>query len=139
MNGKRREYLNNKFSRNERLNESKLIQELFLSGRSFFKYPFKVTYKKSSKAGEYPARFAISVAKKRIKHAIDRNYIKRITREAYRKNKNTLYQGLEDMHIDIMLVFIGNVDAKYELVHRAIIAINKRIISDFEKSYCDEN
>lgn len=140
MSGERNHYLNNKFSRKERLSENILIEELFSAGKSFFKYPFKVVYKKSSKIGEYPARFAVSVAKKRIKKAVDRNYIKRITRESYRKNKNILYRGLGDVHIDIMFVFIGDAGIKYDLVYRTIININKKIIADLNKSCsCDEN
>jgi len=36
----------------------------------------------------------ISVPKRRFKHAVDRNRVKRQVREAYRKNKHLLYDKL---------------------------------------------
>lgn len=70
-------------SKAERLCSKILFEELLTSEISFVKYPFRVVLKDSSIPGEYPARIAISVSKKKFKRAVKRNRVKRLTREAY--------------------------------------------------------
>ena len=43
-----------------------------------------------------PVQMMISVPKRRFKHAIDRNRVKRQVRETYRKNKQLLYNKLSN-------------------------------------------
>ncbi|SHN20973.1 ribonuclease P protein component [Cyclobacterium lianum] len=74
-----------KFSKEERLHSKKLIKELFDKGSSFFLYPFKVYYLEKEHLPHN--QLLISVSKKKFKKAVDRNYIKRRVREAYRLNK----------------------------------------------------
>jgi ribonuclease P protein component len=75
------------FKKEERIYERKLLDQLFKNGKSFFVYPFKVYYFSLEKTGCYPARVLISVPKRNFKRAVDRNRIKRLIREAYRRNK----------------------------------------------------
>lgn len=96
------------FKKEERLSSRKLIGELFDKGRSFLVYPFRVSYLPVSSPdawGRYPAQVLISVSKKRFGKAHDRNRIKRLIREAYRKNKATgLYPFLEDRNIRLLFM-----------------------------------
>jgi len=48
----------------------------------------------------------ITVSKKHFKRAVDRNRIKRLTREAYRLSKQELQQKLEDSSKRLLLFFI---------------------------------
>lgn len=76
-----------KFRKEERLNKEKLIKELFDKGSSFYLFPFRVFFMYNPE-GDYPFhQVLISVSKRNFKKAVDRNLIKRRTREAYRKNK----------------------------------------------------
>ncbi|MEX2514053.1 MAG: ribonuclease P protein component [Cyclobacteriaceae bacterium] len=75
-----------KFSKNERLHSKKLIKELFDKGSSFFLYPFKVFYLKPT--GLETNQVLISVTKKKVKKAVNRNYVKRRVKEVYRLNKH---------------------------------------------------
>ena len=87
-------------SKAERLCSKILFEELLTSEISFVKYPFRVVLKDSSIPGEYPARIAISVSKKKFKRAVKRNRVKRLTREAYRLNKPEFYQHIIPGHTD---------------------------------------
>ena len=81
-------------SKSERLCSKTLIEELLTSKLSFVKYPFRIVFKESSQIGEFPVRIAISVSKKKFKRAVKRNRIKRLTREAFRLNKNDFYNNI---------------------------------------------
>ncbi len=75
------------FKKEERLCNKSLIDELYHSGSSFLCYPFRITWLHATVNAPVNAQVLIAVAKKRYKHATDRNLIKRRTREAYRLNK----------------------------------------------------
>src|SRR3954469_1320704 len=75
------------FQKTERLNKEKNIQELFKKGSSFYLYPFKVLILPNPDQAATYHQVLISVSVRNFKRAVDRNLIKRRTREAYRLNK----------------------------------------------------
>ena len=85
--------------KSDRICSQSRITHLFTSGESLFVYPFKVCYAPN---GSIRSRFLISVPKKSFKRAVQRNYIKRLVREALRIKQfaTTFEQGL-----DICLVY----------------------------------
>ena len=94
----------NKFNKEERLCSKKSLDLLFKNGSSFLFYPFRVTYLFVAEPHNYPAQVVINVAKKRYKLAVDRNLVKRRTREAYRLQKeNLLYTSLVN-HDELLLL-----------------------------------
>lgn len=77
------------FGKEEHLCGKTAIDELYKTGESFFLYPFRAQYKEVSEES-VPVRCLVNAPKRRFKHAVDRNRIKRLMREAYRKNKHAL-------------------------------------------------
>ncbi|MEQ9298713.1 MAG: ribonuclease P protein component [Cyclobacteriaceae bacterium] len=77
----------NTFRKPERLNQKKLIALLFQKGKSFFSHPLATKYLPQEIDLGYH-QILISVPKKKIKKAHQRNLIKRRIREAYRQNKS---------------------------------------------------
>jgi len=79
-----------RFRKEERLNKEKDIQELFKKGSSFYLYPFKVLLLPNPNQDHPVHQVIISVSVRNFKRAVDRNLIKRRTREAYRLNKQQI-------------------------------------------------
>lgn len=84
-------------NKSERLNSKKLIERLFAGGnKSFPAFPLRVVYMPlTSEENIADASILISVPKKRFKHAVKRNRVKRQVREAYRHNKHILLDALK--------------------------------------------
>lgn len=94
------------FHKSERLCSKKAIEALFENGKSFYCSPFLIVWAFSETDLPFPAQVAFSVSKKGFKHAVERNLIKRRTREAYRKHKGKLYQILNDSGKRIVFTMI---------------------------------
>ena len=114
------------FTKEERLCNKKLIDELFHNGSSFLCYPFKISWLIVDEPQPYPAQVLFSVSKKRFKKAVDRNLIKRRMREAYRLQKQQcLYSLLVDT--DKMIIFsigyIGKEILAYEIFQKKMLKL----------------
>lgn len=90
---KRRYTLN----KSERLCSKKLIERLFAGGnKSFPSFPLRVVYMTlDTEETIADASILISVPKKRFKHAVKRNLVKRQVREAYRHHKHILLDAIQ--------------------------------------------
>ncbi len=117
------------FTKEERLSSRKLIEQVATEGKSFLVHPFKVIALEIKEEQKYPAQVMMSVAKKRFPRAVDRNRIKRLMREAYRKNKHTLYTALNEQNrkLALMLIYIGSELPEYKLTEDKIILILQRL------------
>ena len=85
------------FRREERLRGEALIERLFHreGSRSMAAFPLRMVYMKTASdgAGALP-QVLISVPKRCLKYAVDRNRVKRQVREAYRRNRYRLVESL---------------------------------------------
>lgn len=85
------------FRKRERIVSEKLMEELFGGGNShaLTAFPLRAVYlQKDRNAGDEPVQVLVSVPKKRLRHAVDRNRVKRQVRESYRLNKQALLSML---------------------------------------------
>lgn len=95
------------FGKEERLKSSLHIQELLKNGQSISAFPFKIFWGESKDPHQkFPAKTAILVPKRKFKRAVDRNFMKRRIREAYRQNKNLIYEPLQEMEMDMNIVIL---------------------------------
>jgi ribonuclease P protein component len=125
------------FDKSERLCSRKIIGTLFENGNIFYNSIFKVVWDKGPDSLPGPAQIAFSVSKRGFRLAVTRNLIKRRLREAYRKNKKTLYEHLISKNIKIVFVVIikGNTVPDYVTIEKSIKeVINKLIILTGQKS-----
>ena len=114
------------FTKEERLCNKRLIDELFRNGSSFLVYPFKVSWLIAAEPQLYPAQVLFSVPKKRYKHAVDRNLLKRRMREAYRLNKEQyLYRPLKDQEKKIVfsIGYIGKEITDYAFIEKKMLKL----------------
>lgn len=91
--------------KNERLKSRKAIDQLFNGGKSFSMPPFRVYYMISEDASSL-LQFGAGVSSKNFKKAVDRNRIKRVTREAWRLQKNELAELLREQNKKLNVFFI---------------------------------
>ena len=96
--------------KSELLYSKKLIERLFGGGnKSFPAFPLRVVYMPlAPEETTADASILISVPKKRFKHAVKRNQVKRQVREAYRHNKHILLDALkaQETPTSMILAFI---------------------------------
>ncbi|MGZ3767686.1 MAG: ribonuclease P protein component [Mucilaginibacter sp.] len=114
------------FTKEERLCNKKLIDQLYHSGSSFLCYPFKVSWTHAADPQPFAAQVLFSVSKKRYKRAVDRNLIKRRIREAYRLHKQEyLYSMCDDMdrRIVFSIGYIGKEIATYEFIEKKMLKL----------------
>jgi ribonuclease P protein component len=109
----------------EKLKSKKIIDLLFTEGKSVGKYPLRLVYIKHDFEENVPLKMGVSVSKKHFKHAVDRNYFKRVLRECYRLNKSLLID-----HIDTKYCLMFFYQTKEKLTYSEI---NEKTIQLFEK------
>lgn len=131
----------------ERLKSRKLIEQLFKEGKSFSILPFKIFYLINPASGsrlptpnsfgrqrlaESDARllFGVGVGTRNFKKAVDRNRIKRLTREAYRLQKLSLEQKivLANKQLNIFFIYTGKELPDHLLVKEKTALILNRLI-----------
>jgi len=123
--------ISQKFSKKERLKSRKKIHHLFEYGKQFKHYPFRIIWQVEEQYNpSVLARIAISVSKRNIKKAKDRNYIKRKIREAYRKNKYLLYNDLQErkQSISFMVIFSSSDDLSQMCVENELVKALRKFI-----------
>jgi len=123
------------FRKDERLRKKILIAKLFQEGSSFFVYPFRVTWIPAAVPGKNPAQVLISVPKQVMRKAVNRNKLKRRMREAYRKNKNILYEFLRENQgsLILCLTYTSKEILPYDLLQEKIIVLLQRLRIEYAK------
>lgn len=126
--------LNYSFNKTERLSSVKVINELFAEGRKFNNYPFRIVWKLRESRNLPRAKILISVPKRVIALAVERNLIKRRIRESYRKNKNLLLlvlAGKTDKSVDIAFIFTANKIIEYNEIEKKVISSIYKLVEFF--------
>jgi ribonuclease P protein component len=100
-------------TKSERLTSQLVIEKLFAGGNaSMAAFPLRIVFMQMKKQGgedvkdEPLVSILVSVPKKRFRHAVDRNRMKRLVREAYRLNKHILWDALEGKDYRLALAFV---------------------------------
>lgn len=123
------------YKREERLKSRKLIRELFLKGRSFTVFPFRVLTMENDQQVNSPVEFAIAVPKRNLKKATERNSVKRVVREAWRLNKEAVYLPLSgaDKRIVVMLIYNNRQILTFKEAEQKIKEIVSRLTDIYAK------
>lgn len=118
------------FTREERLSSKVEIEQLFVTGNSFNSSPFKIIWQETA-ISSVPAKIVISIPKRLFKKAVDRNRLKRLTRETYRKNKYILYDSLKNKKVLLMFIFTAKTIIEYKEMEEKIIVALQRLSKNF--------
>ncbi|MFA5417249.1 MAG: ribonuclease P protein component [Bacteroidales bacterium] len=117
------------FKKAERLNSLVLINDLFERGESMFVYPFKVVCLENLNPAFPPVQILVVVPKRIFKRAVDRNRIKRLIREAYRTNKQLLWEkrGQEAQQLLVGFVYVGKTILTQAEIEKKLILVLQRL------------
>ena len=119
----------------ERLKSQKIIEKLFLQGKSVTVYPLKLLYLETAHWDGAKIKMGVSVSKRYFKKAVDRNRIKRLIREAFRLNKEEYFNNIPTSYA-LMILYIGKDTADFDLINSK----TKLLLSAFlEKILKDKN
>ena len=118
------------FSKKERICSKLTIERVLDKRQKIFVYPYKCFYDFTPASEEADVnRILISVPKRSFKHAVDRNRLKRLTREAYRLNHRQEFDNQlpEGIRTDLILFYVGRELLPYNLIEDKIIEILHRL------------
>jgi ribonuclease P protein component len=102
----------------ERLKSRKQIDLLFKKGASFNAGVLKVFHQLHEQDREEPLQFGVGAGTRYFKKAVHRNHIKRLIREAWRLQKETLKEQLlsNGKCVDVFFIFTGRELPDHELI-----------------------
>ena len=120
----------NTFGKPEKLCSKSVISGLIENGNLIHTPLLKVIWNTSPVLLPFPAQIAFSVSKRNFKLAVTRNLIKRRLREAYRRQKNTLYDFLaaEKKQLVMILIVRGNDVPDFSRVENAIADVMYKLL-----------
>ena len=117
-------------SKAERIHSRLVVESLFSSRNSSIAvYPLRIVWTIDESDVASPASILVSVPKKRMHNAVDRNRMKRMVREAYRLNKQILLSRLEGSgrHVDIAFICIADNVPTSSQVSKSVVKALARI------------
>lgn len=124
--------MKNTLGNQERLKSKKLIEKLFEGGNSIKKFPIRFVYLQIEHDSTFPVQASFSVPKRNFKKAVDRNRIKRLLREAYRLEKEVIYDEFKRPYV-FMITFIGKKEPTFKEVQQKIREILALFIQEEKK------
>lgn len=114
-------------TREERLRSFARIDTVFHSGESFMLYPLSVRYIVKSGNGKVALLFACP--KRYQKHAVKRNRIKRLMREAYRLNSSSIkdFALKNNIDIDFTMTYVSKETVDFVCMQNKVIEVLNRL------------
>ncbi|HDZ15203.1 hypothetical protein LCGC14_0666330 [marine sediment metagenome] len=119
--------MNFTYSKKEKLKSRKLIDSLFVKGKSVSKYPIKLIYLKTEVQENAIIQAGVAVPKRNFKSAVKRNRIKRLLREAYRLNKHQVFNNSEDAFAFLFL-YLGKEMPDFVNIDRDMKAVLSKFL-----------
>ena len=125
--------MKNSFKKSERLTNKTIIETIFDKGKRIKHFPFLLYFLPHEFEDGQSLKIVISVPKRKIKKAVNRNRIRRQIKEVYRLNKHDLKANLieQKKSLALFLIYTGKEKPNFILMEEKI----KLILKELNKSY----
>jgi len=114
------------FPASEKLKSKILIDILFTEGNSIKQFPIKLLYHPIKNSEITTCKTGVSVPKRNFKKAVERNFLKRLMREAFRKNKYLVESNLNHKYA-LMFIFTARKKYDYQEISDCIIQLLNKL------------
>ena len=121
--------MQNTFSKEEKLKKKNLITVLFERGKSTSVFPLQLKYLEIEHESVYKIQAGVSVSKRNFKKAVQRNRIKRLLRESYRKNKYLIYNSEDTKKHIFMFIYQGKKELSYQETEEKMIKLIRQFLN----------
>ena len=132
------------FPKEERLKSLKKIQKVISEGKVVRFGTIKICWMMITADQEYSKssipqiKAGFSVPKKKIKHAVDRNKIRRIMKEIFRLNKASFYSTIpKGQQLILFFIYQNNEILPYKKIETDLLPAIKRIQANITKQQND--
>lgn len=127
----------NTYPKKEKLKSQKLLSSLFSEGNSIGKYPVKLIYLPATLPNAVQVQAGVAVSRKNFKKAVDRNRVKRLLREAYRNNKELIFNNIEGSYAFLFL-YLGKEMPLYEHIEKGMRKVLEEFLKNSKDAKVDE-
>jgi len=128
--------MDERFGKEYKLCSQKTIAAIFKNGKSVRQYPFTVQFMEQPVPGKQPFQLVFSAPKRIFRKAHDRNRIKRLMRETFRKKKLILEEVLGKHNKQLALFVIYT--AKEELPLKTLMAKTQQLLEKITQELTHE-
>lgn len=124
--------MNEKFGKEYKLCSQKVIQSIFDEKKSVKAYPFLIHYSLLPLTSDASFQITVSAPKRNFKKAHDRNRIKRLMREAIRKNKLILEAFLLEnkKQVALFMIYTAREEIPYEILFKKTTLLFTQLIKE---------
>jgi ribonuclease P protein component len=120
--------------KNERLKSRKQIEQLFSEGKKISVPPFRIYFLLHAglkmENAKSRLRFGVGVSGKTFKRAVDRNRIKRLTKEAWRLQNQDVKEklNLAQKSMNVFFIYTGKDIPEYKTIEKKMIPVIQKLV-----------
>jgi ribonuclease P protein component len=124
----------------ERLKSRKQIEQLFDKGKSIVITPFRVYFlideMLNAQRSMFNVQFGVGVSTRNFKKAVDRNRIKRLTREAWRLQKNEIAKKAKEAQrkLNVFFIYTGKELPDFKTVKDKVAIALKKLADKIDEN-----
>lgn len=122
----------NTFPKQNKLCGQERIAQLYKQGKRFTSWPLRVTYMPSNSPN---SQVLVWAPKSLFKHAVQRNHLRRLMREAYRLHQDILSakRSISDSGLLIAFNYMDKEPQPYSVIEKAVIKALRKINDQMTK------